>query len=96
MALNTKATPADIHASANRHRASADMFNSLEQQVSSEVDGLMAVNRGDLMKKLDSLQNDWSTRVKSVVEKLRVMAGQLDKAGTDIQAADSDSGGNLR
>lgn len=96
MAGNTKGTPAEIHAAANRHRASADMFRQDNQSVQSEVDGLTAINRGDLMTKLDQLQNDWSDSVKNVTTLLSEMADYLDKVANEIESQDATGGSGLR
>lgn len=96
MALNTKATVAEIHSAANRHRSSADSFRQDNNNVQNEVDGLTAINKGDLMTKLDELQNEWSENVNRVINDLEDMANYLDDVARKIQAQDSQSGGGLR
>ena len=97
MATNsTRATPAEVHSAATRHRESADEIDGRERAARSEVDGLVAVQKGDLINKLNAMQDEWSENVKKVTAKLREMAGWLDDAGNTIAAQDSDSGGSLR
>jgi WXG100 family type VII secretion target len=96
MTQSTKATPAEIHSAADRHRASADAFRQDNRNVRNEVDGLLAINRGDLMVKLDELQNEWSENVDKVIAKLDEMAGYLDEVANQIQARDADAGSGLR
>jgi len=96
MTQNTKATPAEIHSAADRHRGSAETFRQANRNVQNEVDGLLAVNKGDLMTKLDELQNEWSENVNKVIGKLEEMAGYLDEVANQIQAQDSQGSSALR
>jgi WXG100 family type VII secretion target len=91
----TKASPAEIHAVAERHRTSAQGFRGDDQKLRNEVDELMAVNKGDLMTKLDELQNEWSDNIGKVIDRLEEMAGYLDNVANEIQAKDTDSSGAI-
>jgi uncharacterized protein YukE len=95
MAVPTKGVINDIHSNAERHRSTADSFRQDNRSVQGEVDGLTAINRGDLMTKLDQLQNEWSQSVTSVCGKLDEMANYLDTVANQLQQQDSDSGGGL-
>ncbi|WP_327006891.1 WXG100 family type VII secretion target [Dactylosporangium sp. NBC_01737] len=95
MAKATKGQIEDIHNNAGRHRDSANAFQEANTKVQNTVDGLTAINKGDLMDKLDALQNEWSANVKKVVNDLNDMASYLDDVANKIQQQDADSGGGL-
>lgn len=95
MAGATKGLINEIHQNANRHRQASDSFRQSNRSVQAEVDGLTAINRGDLMTKLDQLQNEWSESVESVCRKLDDMANYMDTVANKLQQEDSDGGGGL-
>lgn len=95
MAKATKGQIEEIHNNANRHRESANSFRQDNASVQNAVDGLTAINKGDLMDKLDALQNEWSENVRKVITDLEDMASYLDVVGNKIQQQDADSGGGL-
>ena len=95
MAKATKGQIEDIHNNANRHRDSANAFEQANTRVQNTVDGLTAINKGDLLKRLDELQDEWSANVKKVVSDLNDMASYLDDVANKIQQQDADSGGGL-
>ncbi len=95
MAGPTKGLINEIHQNANRHRQTSDSFRQDNRKVQAEVDGLTAINRGDLMTKLDQLQNEWSDSVERVCVQLDDMANYLDEVANKLQQEDSDSGGGL-
>jgi len=96
VANTTGATPAEIHSAANQHRTSSSTFQSQNTAVTNEVEGLKTTNKGDLMVKLDQLQDEWSQNVKKVTDKIDEMADYLDLVANTIQSEDSGSAGNVR
>lgn len=89
--MATKATPSEIHNAAKRHRDSAEAFRQSNNQVRNEVDGLLNVNKGELMDRLDELQNEWSENVDKVIGQLKDMADYLDEVANQIEAQDRDN-----
>ena len=96
MAGNTKGLISDVHRNADRHQSSAEGFRADNKSVRAEVDGLCAVNKGDLMDKLNVLQDEWSDNVEKVTKQLEEMAAYLHFVANEIQGQDSESGGGLR
>jgi uncharacterized protein YukE len=93
--MATRATPADIRTAADRHLSSAGAFRDGNTQVQNEVDGLLAVNKGDLMDKLNALQDEWSENVLKVIGKVEDMANYLYEVANQIEAQDRENAGGL-
>ncbi len=92
----TKGQITDIQDNAKRHTETASALRDANTKVQNEVDGLTAINKGDLFVKLDELQNEWSASVLKVIADLENMASYLNEVANKIQQQDADSGSGLR
>ena len=91
----TKAPFQQVRDVAKRHVTTAETYDQLERNVQTEVDLLLSRNRGDLMTKLDALQNEWSPEIKDVINKIREMGNYLYDVANKLEAQDAASGGGL-
>jgi uncharacterized protein YukE len=96
MTQTTAGVISAINAAADNHSNQAGEFRRLDREATGEVEGLKSTCRGDLMDKLDVVQNAWSEDVQAVAKLIDEMATALHNAANKIQQQDAGSGGGLK
>ncbi|WP_394617267.1 WXG100 family type VII secretion target [Lentzea sp. JNUCC 0626] len=88
MAQNTRLTPEDVIAMANKHTAVADDISSQQRLLDGNIQNLVSTNQGALMTKLTSVHADWNTSTTDIVTNLRTMATTLQSVAQRLRTED--------
>lgn len=85
---NTKLTPAEVSATAGRHRTVADDITSQQRDLSNHISTLTTTNQGQMMRRLVDVHEEWNRLTTNIVENLQTMARTLDSAAQNLQSRD--------
>lgn len=85
---NTKLTPAEVSAMAQKHRTCADDITSQQRTLTGHISTLTSVNSGRMMQRLLEVHHEWDRLTKDIVTNLTTMATTLDSVAQNLQSED--------
>jgi len=85
----------EIRATGQKHIDTAQVFRSQVREVEQEVENLKATNWGDLMTKLDQLQDAWTEDITPIINKFDELGQYLQTVADQIQQQDAEAGSGL-
>ncbi|MDG4809457.1 WXG100 family type VII secretion target [Micromonospora sp. WMMD1120] len=91
----TDITPQDIENAANNHDAAEQDLDGQRKGLDDTVNALYAANSGQLMEKLNTLQDQWSVDMRRVLDLLNDCEEYLRHCKTELERLNQDQGGAL-
>lgn len=92
MSNPTDVTPTAIRGSATRHLNTRDSIRGLENTITDQVADFCNKNEGELIRKLQSLQEDWTQDIEAVQGKLGDLADYMESAALFLEQLNASQG----
>jgi hypothetical protein len=91
----TDITPQDIENAADNHNAAEQDLDGQRRGLDETVNTLYAANSGELMDKLNTLQDQWSVDMRIVLDLLVDCEEYLRYCKSELERLNQDQGGAL-
>ncbi|WP_410813464.1 hypothetical protein [Micromonospora sp. 067-2] len=91
----TDITPDDVEMAADNHQAAEQDLDGQRKGLDDTVNDLYAANAGELMEKLNNVQDAWSVDMRGILDKLVECEVFLRDCKKELERLNQDQGGSL-
>lgn len=85
MTQPTEVTPSQIRDSAAQHTATKDSITRIENGITDTVAAFCAANKGELVRELEKIQEQWTEELEKVQAKLGEMNDYMEDAANKLE-----------
>lgn len=91
----TDITPADVEMAADNHQAAEQDLDGQRKGLDTTVNDLYAANAGELMEKLNTVQDAWSVDMRGILDKLVDCEMYLRECKDELARLSQEQGSSL-
>lgn len=91
----TDINPADVEMAADNHQAAEQDLDGQRKGLDDTVNGLYAANAGELMEKLNAVQDAWSVDMVAILKDLDDCEQFLRECKTELERLNQEQGQDL-
>lgn len=91
----TDINPADVEMAADNHQAAEQDLDGQRKGLDDTVNGLYAANAGELMEKLNAVQDAWSVDMIAILKDLDDCEQFLRECKTELERLNQEQGQDL-